>query len=103
MNIAEVSISGMTLYGYLCLLITLNVRNAFKIAPFRAINVILGRLKISKYLIQIIRSYFEERVVLVPGDSRPYELPVTVEVLLGTVLGLTFCITFSMAASRGWI
>lgn len=78
----------------------MNVRNAFKTDLFRVINVDLGRLRTSKYLIKIIISYMEVRMVLVPGDSGPHELRVTAEVLQGSVLGLVLFNIFYSGVKR---
>lgn len=56
-----------------CLLITLDVRNVFNSASWAGIVGALNRMKINKHLIEVIKSYLSDRMVLI-GDSAALEM-----------------------------
>jgi len=48
--------------------VSLDVKNAFNTAPWRTIDEALHRKKVPTYIVRIIRSYLEDRSILV-GES----------------------------------
>lgn len=50
---------------HLCVLVSLDVKNAFNSAPWSLIDVALWRSAIPKYLVQILRSYMHARSLIV--------------------------------------
>ncbi|VVC46487.1 Endonuclease/exonuclease/phosphatase,Reverse transcriptase domain, partial [Cinara cedri] len=69
----------------LCVVVSLDVRNAFNTAPWERIDAALGKKRIPGYLSGILRSYLSDRSLLVPTISEPR--PVTCGVPQGSVLG----------------
>jgi len=69
---------------HLCVLISLNVKNAFNSAPWTRIDEALRRSTAPEYLIKVLRSYMYGRSLLVDGDIR---MSVTCGVPQGSVLG----------------
>ncbi|KAL1446868.1 hypothetical protein WDU94_009856 [Cyamophila willieti] len=55
----------------LCLLITVDVRNAFNSAPWDKIVEAMSKKKIPEYLLRMVKSYFTERVLLTSEGQRP--------------------------------
>lgn len=49
----------------LCVAVSLDVRNAFNTAPWRRIDAALREKKVPSYLIRLIRSYLQDRSILV--------------------------------------
>jgi len=72
-------------YRDICVAVSLDVRNAFNSAPWRSIDAALRSSIAPAYLISIIRSYLEERGLLV-GQSL-HRRSVTCGVPQGSVLG----------------
>lgn len=56
---------GAARNGDLCVAVSLDVRNAFNTAPWRRIDAALREKKVPSYLIRLIRSYFQDRSILV--------------------------------------
>lgn len=82
-NIAK---SGAGREGRLCLLVTLDVKNAFNTAPWRAVDCALRGRRIPRYLVRLARSYLEGREILVPGETEE-RMTVHAGVPQGSVLG----------------
>ncbi|KAH8287990.1 hypothetical protein KR054_007663, partial [Drosophila jambulina] len=59
-----------------CLVVTLDIRNAFNTADWNRTLESLAALNIPGYLLEVVRSYFSERVLTVDTDvgSRVYEV-----------------------------
>jgi len=70
----------------LCVLITIDVKNAFNTAPWQLIYAALRRCATPDYIINILRSYMDNGELIVGENDRP---PVTCGVSQGSVLGLT--------------
>lgn len=70
----------------LCILITLDVKNAFNSAPWRLIDAALRRYAVPDYLVKVLRSYMSNRELLI-GEE--FGMPVTCGVPQGSVLGPT--------------
>lgn len=74
----------------LCLLVTLDVRNTFNMASWRAIDAALRRRWISEYLVRILRSYMENRSILVSDDMGHESMYVVPQdSILGPVCGMS--------------
>ncbi|CAI6353663.1 unnamed protein product [Macrosiphum euphorbiae] len=86
LNVAKAAGSGPVQNRDLCVLVTIDVKNAFNTAPWRLIDVALRRCGTPDYLLNILRSYMENRELLI-GDNDC--LPVTCGVPQGSVLGPT--------------
>ena len=67
----------------LCLMITIDIKNAFNSAPWDKIIESLRRKEVPKYLIRIIQSYLSDRTLLVEGERKE----LTCGVPQGSVLG----------------
>lgn len=81
---AQEATQGPTRKRKLCVLVCLDVRNAFNTAPWRTIDAALRRKKIPPSLIRILWSYLTDRKIIVrPGVERR----VTCGVPEGSVLG----------------
>lgn len=70
----------------LCVLITVDVENAFNSAPWEGILKELRDRRISPYLYNIVASYFEDRMLIVGNKSK---MQITGGVPQGSVLGPT--------------
>jgi len=70
----------------LCILVTIDVKNAFNTAPWQLIDAALRRCATPDYMINILRSYMDNRELIVGENDR---LPVTCGVPQGSVLGPT--------------
>jgi len=75
----------------LCVVVTLDVKNAFNTAPWKLIDKSLQRSSVPEYLIRIIRSYMSDHKLLVGGDATTegQSLAVTCGVPQGSVIGPT--------------
>lgn len=69
-----------------CLLVTLDIKNAYNSAPWKGTVKALSRKNISPYIIRIVKSYLSERRLFGEGVFQ-----VICGVPLGLVLGLTLC------------
>jgi len=70
----------------LCVLVSLDVRNAFNTAPWRLRDKALRGCAVPEYLIKVLRSYMQDRVLHIGNDM---SIPVTCGVPQGSVLGPT--------------
>lgn len=73
----------------LCVLVTLDVRNAFNPASWRRIDAAVGDLGSSLYIRKILRSYMSERTILVNAGGSVNERVMACGVPQGSVLGPT--------------
>lgn len=85
-EIAQFANSGALQRREYCLLITVDVKNAFNSVPWRRIVRALDRKRVNPHLISVIKSYLSDRAVLVGDAGR---LEVTCGVPQGSVLGPT--------------
>lgn len=74
---------------HLCVVVTLDVKNAFNTAPWRLIDEAIRRTSAPEYMVGMIRSYMSDRKLLVGEDpfADGSSLPVTCGVPQGSVLG----------------
>lgn len=72
-----------------CAVITIDVRNAFNNASWEAIAVSLHRMKVPEYLYNILKSYFQNRVLVYQTDMGKRSKKVTAGVPQGSILGPT--------------
>lgn len=70
-----------------CAIVTLDVKNAFNSASWYAIARSLHRLKVPEYLCKLIKSYFENRVLMYETDEGPCEINITAGVPQGSMIG----------------
>jgi len=68
----------------LCVLVTLDVKNAFNSAPWRLIDEALRRNAVPNYLVKILRSYMEDRELIINPET---SISVTCGVPQGSVIG----------------
>ncbi|KAL4108158.1 hypothetical protein QTP88_018404 [Uroleucon formosanum] len=76
--------TGATQHRDLCIVVSLDVRNAFNTAPWPRIDTALRGREVPPYLNQMIRSYLEDRTLLV-GEAQTVRRT-TCEVPQGSVL-----------------
>lgn len=72
-----------------CAMVTLDVRNAFNTASWSCIFDALTRMNVPRYLLKLVASYFNRRVLKYDTDDGPRTHPVTGGVPQGSVLGPT--------------
>lgn len=82
-EIAESAKIGAYQHKKVCLMITFDIKNAFNTAKWEIIVKELRRKNISKYLIDIIKSYLTERTLII--DNK--EIDLTMGVPQGSLLG----------------
>lgn len=70
-----------------CAIVTLDVKNAFNSASWDAIARSLHRLQVPDYLCRLLKSYFENRVLLYETEEGPRELFITAGVPQGSLIG----------------
>lgn len=70
-----------------CAVVTLDVKNAFNTANWGHILNALQRMNVPTYLLQILDSYFEDRVLEYDTEDGPREYDITAGVPQGSVLG----------------
>lgn len=70
----------------LCLMVTVDIRNAFGTAPWRAMVDALKEKSVPWYITRLIKSYFQERVLITPNGR---EMNMHAGVPTGSVLGPT--------------
>jgi len=86
LNVAKAAGNGPVQNRDLCVLVTIDVKNAFNTAPWSLIDAALRRCATLNYLLNILRSFMENRELLIGDNDR---LPVTCGVPQGSVLGPT--------------
>ena len=72
-----------------CAIVTIDVRNAFNSASWEAIAVSLHRMGVPDQLSRMLRSYFENRVLLYDTDEGQKSVQVSAGVPQGSILGPT--------------
>jgi len=82
-KMADRANSGPVQNRDLCVLITLDVRNAFNTAPWRFIDEALRKFAVPEYLVQVMRSYMDSRKLEISEDDF---IQVTCGVPQGSVL-----------------
>ena len=70
-----------------CLLVTLDVRNAFNSARWKNICQALDKLDVPAYLKNMIKSYLTNRLLVYKTEDSPKEYQITGGVPQGSVLG----------------
>lgn len=68
---------------HLCVLVTLNVRKAFNSAPWHR------GYGLPRYIREMIRSYLNERNIILPTDGGMQHTSITCDVPQGSILGST--------------
>lgn len=89
LDVAAEAAKGVTQDRYLCVLVTLDVKNAFNTAPWGRIDEACARIGLPKYIRRIIRSYLTDRYILVPSEGRLTPRRMMCGVPQGSVLGST--------------
>ncbi|VVC33691.1 Reverse transcriptase domain [Cinara cedri] len=87
LGIAREAARGAVQNRHLCAMVSLDVRNAFNSAPWEKIDGALRRKQVPRYLVELIRSYLSDRMIVV-GERRVFK-EVTCGVPQGSVLGPT--------------
>lgn len=72
-----------------CAVITIDVKNAFNSASWEAIAVALHRMRVPDYLCRILKSYFQNRVLVYDTEAGQRRMKVTAGVPQGSILGPT--------------
>lgn len=72
-----------------CAVITLDVKNAFNNASWEAIAAALHRMRVPDYLCRILKSYFQNRILVYDTDKGKREIRITAGVPQGSILGPT--------------
>lgn len=85
LEVAENAATGPSHRKNLCALVTLDVRNAFNTAPWVGIDQALRNKDIPLYLLRMLRSYLQGRVLLVGPQKTPRKVKCGVP--QGSVLG----------------
>lgn len=86
-KIASKAIYGVRTAKEYCLVITLDIKNAFNSANWTRIKSALAKLEVPQYLASIIGSYLSERSLGYETDDGQKEYKVTAGVPQGSVLG----------------
>lgn len=87
-SIARFAARGAVQHRKLCVLITLDVKNAFNSANWGQIDKALIQKKVPAYLINLLRSYLSERTITIPyKDEGEQSRKITSGVPQGSVLG----------------
>jgi hypothetical protein len=72
-----------------CAVVTIDVKNAFNSASWEAITKSLYKMKVPDYLCRILKSYFENRVLVYETAEGQRSLEITAGVPQGSILGPT--------------
>ena len=89
-NIAKAALEGTRWLGgskEYCVVVTLDVKNAFNSAEWGAIIQALAEMRVPPYLINIVKSYFKERYVVYDTEEGAKIYEVSAGVPQGSVLG----------------
>lgn len=89
LDVAVEAARGVTRDRYLCVLVTLDVANAFNTAPSSCINDACAGIGLPTYTRRLIRSYLMDRYILVPSEGQLLPRKMTCGVPQGSVLGPT--------------
>lgn len=87
LSTAEIAIEPKRRGKRYCAIVTLDVKNAFNSASWVAIAGSLHGLRVPVYLCNLLRSYFDHRVLLYETDDGPCELVITAGVPQGSMVG----------------
>lgn len=87
LTIADDAAKGVVQDGHLCLLVYLDIKNAFNSAPWYLIDDAVAGFGVSQYLRTIVWSYFSERTILVPPKGENVLKSMTCGVTQGSILG----------------
>lgn len=60
---------------HLCVLVTLDIRNALNSAPWRMIDAVIAGVGLTFYVRKLIRSYLSDRTILVSTEGRYTKTP----------------------------
>ena len=72
-----------------CAVVTIDVKNAFNSASWEAIAESLHRMQVPRYLCRILRSYFQNRILIYETSEGQKMVNVTAGVPQGSILGPT--------------
>lgn len=72
-----------------CAVVTIDVKNAFNSASWEAIAVALHRMRVPSYLCRILKSYFQNRVLVYETELGQKSTTITAGVPQGSILGPT--------------
>lgn len=89
LNVAEDAAKGVTQDRHLCILVTLDVKNAFNMVPWSRVDAATAKMGLPTYVRKLIRSYLTDRTVLFAGDGQLAERRMECCVPQGSVLGPT--------------
>lgn len=70
-----------------CLVVTLDIKNAFNSAKWDCIMEALGKMNVPAYLRRMVASYFTDRILIYDTEAGPQEHKITGGVPQGSVLG----------------
>jgi hypothetical protein len=90
MSIAKKALQGKQWKGgskQYCAVITLDIKNAFNTANWCNIMSALQNMNVPRYLLKILHSYFEDRVLQYESEEGSKEYKITAGVPQGSVLG----------------
>lgn len=80
------TVRGVTQDRQLCVLVTLDVKNAFNNVPWRHINNACSKIDLPTYIRRITQSYLTDRCVLVPNKGRLFRRQMTCDVPQSSIL-----------------
>lgn len=87
LSTAEIAVEPKRRGKRYCAVVTLDVKNAFNSASWDAIARSLHGLRVPVYLCNLLRSYFDHRVLLYETEDGPCELVITAGVPQGSMVG----------------
>lgn len=79
---------------HICVLVTLDVQNAFNSIPRPLIDTVAASFGLPYYLTQLLRSYLIDRTLTIPVSGSNMEQAMNCDVPQGLVLGLTCGVCF---------
>lgn len=89
LGVAENAPAGLVRDKHLCVLVTLDICNAFNLAPWSHIDAGVSEFRLPTYVRRLIRSYLSRKRIMVPGESGYSERQMTCSDPQESVLGLT--------------